>query len=417
MRMQLKDQIFLVLLAIPTLGAAQNIDTSSAVGPIEIDILSSYYAQDGIHSPVTGGRGTEKLSDLTSSVIVSIPVRNRTYSINMGSDYITSASTDNIDLDITSDSHWDTRVHGDFGVTKQLDKRKSYHVGTGFSVEYDVGSFNMSGGFAMESKSRNTSLDINAKWYNDTWLIYEPVELSKNLDENEVEPSGIDKRNSLNFSVSLAQIATRKMQFAVTSELIYQKGLLATPFHRVYFDDGYNADGLNERQTILSGKIRRREYLPRSRFKAPVSLRVHYSLGSGIILKSFYRHYRDDFGIIGNTIEFESALKPNKTIAFFPFYRFHTQTAAKYFAPFGEHSLDAVYYTSDYDLSALQSQLFGLGFRYEPLFGIGKKPGELEKASKINFKNVTGRFARYYRSDGLDAWIVSIGLSFRTGQN
>ena len=43
--------------------------TAKKNGPIEIDILSSYYSQDGIHSPVTGGRGTESLSDLTSGTI------------------------------------------------------------------------------------------------------------------------------------------------------------------------------------------------------------------------------------------------------------------------------------------------------------------------------------------------------------
>ncbi len=40
----------------------------------EIDFLSSYYNQDGKHAAVSGGLGSEKLSDLASSITVALPM-------------------------------------------------------------------------------------------------------------------------------------------------------------------------------------------------------------------------------------------------------------------------------------------------------------------------------------------------------
>ncbi len=51
-----------------------------------------------------------------------------------------------------------------------------------------------------------------------------------------------------------------------------------------------------------------------------------------------------------------------------PFYRYHTQTAADYFAPFKAHSVNETLYTSDYDLSALISHKIGLGVRIAPVY-------------------------------------------------
>ncbi len=40
----------------------------------EIAILSSYYSQDGDNSAVSGGLGSEELTDATAAIIVSIPL-------------------------------------------------------------------------------------------------------------------------------------------------------------------------------------------------------------------------------------------------------------------------------------------------------------------------------------------------------
>ena len=114
--------------------------TKPELKQIEIDLLGSYYDQDGNNSPVTGGRGTENLQDITNNIIISIPYGKNIYSINIGQDFITSASTDNMDTDVSSDSKKDVRTHGDIGVTRKISKRKSYHVGAGFSSDDSISS-------------------------------------------------------------------------------------------------------------------------------------------------------------------------------------------------------------------------------------------------------------------------------------
>lgn len=403
--------------------------TAKKLGPIEIDILSSYYSQDGEHSAVTGGRGTESLSDLTSTIIVNIPYGKNTYNINIGADNITSASTDNIDpnvssasedntnTEVSSASKNDMRIHGNFGVTHKLSKRKSYNVNAGFSTEYDVKSLNLGAGFSLESKNRNSSIDVNGKVYSDTWSLYEPVELSSNVEiddedgRSKVKPSGKENRTSYDLSVSFAQIMTRRLQVSLTGNVIYQNGLLSTPFHRVYFNDGVNTNQLNEIETILSTKTRKRELLPDSRLKTPVALRVHYSISGTFVVRSFYRYYTDDFGITANTVELELPIKVGNALTFYPFYRYHDQSASKYFAPFGAHLITDDFYTSDFDLSAFNSKQYGLGLEYAPLFGIGKNAKNADKG-RFKLKSINTRFANYDRSDGLNSYLVSFGLSF-----
>ena len=394
--------------------------TAKKLGPIEVDILASYYTQDGEHSPVTGGRGTEDLSDLTSTIIINIPYGKNTYNVNVGSDNITSASTDNIDTEVSSDSKKDTRVHGNFGITHKISKRKSYNINAGFSSEYDVQSFSLSAGFSLESKNRNSSFDVNAKVYSDTWSLYEPYDPSTYIQvvdedgemEIEIEPSGTDNRTSYDVSISFAQILTKKLQVSITADVIYQKGLLSTPFHRVYFNDGVNTAQLNEIKTILSTKTRRRELLPGSRLKTPVAMRLHYSISGTFVVRSFYRYYTDDFGVTAHTVELEVPVKVGNALTFYPFYRYHDQSASKYFAPFGEHLVTSEFYTSDYDLSAFDSKQYGLGLEYAPLFGVGKKAINADKGF-LKLKSINARLANYERSDGLSSYLLSFGLSFQ----
>ena len=42
----------------------------------EIDFLTSYYSQDGNNAAVSGGLGTEKLTDFAPTIIVSIPMND-----------------------------------------------------------------------------------------------------------------------------------------------------------------------------------------------------------------------------------------------------------------------------------------------------------------------------------------------------
>ena len=88
-----------------------------------------------------------------------------------------------------------------------------------------------------------------------------------------------------------------------------------------------------------------------------------------------------------------------------PFYRYHNQTGADDFKGFKQHTLNDTYYTSDYDLSAFNSNKYGIAIRYYPLMGITQLFGSTVKRLDL-------RVAFYDRSDGLNGYNISLGTSF-----
>jgi len=412
--MQLR-RAFLILFGIVPLGLVAQ-DRSwfkkGAFTENQVNILSSYYDQDGNHSPVTGGRGTEKLTDFTPTIIINVPLdSSKQVSVNFGIDFYSSASTDNID-DKSSASGKDSREHLDVSYTQRLPYRQeTFTVSGGLSTEYDVNSASFGGAWTKESKDGNREFSFNGKAYLDKWKIYSPEEFRiRGVGDGQQS----DNRRSYTFGLGYGQVLSKRLQLSLNTDFVYQQGMLSTPFHRVFFNDGVNVDGLTERELINSSKLRKVENLPDNRMKIPIGIRLNYYASDFLVLRSHYRYYWDDFGIIGNTFNLETPLKLSPFLSVIPFYRYHTQTASDYYKPFGEHVDGAdTYFTSDNDLAGLNSHKVGLGIRYSPVFGIGrfKLPG-FKDGTLINFKGIDVRYARYYRSDGLDASIISFDLSF-----
>ena len=94
--------IIFVILAVNQIVNAQVSDSSlvykkRVLEATEIDFLMSLYNQDGSHSPVNGGIGTEKLTDGTPTIILTIPLNaNDVLTIDAGISAYTSASSSNI---------------------------------------------------------------------------------------------------------------------------------------------------------------------------------------------------------------------------------------------------------------------------------------------------------------------------------
>jgi hypothetical protein len=82
-----------------------------------------------------------------------------------------------------------------------------------------------------------------------------------------------------------------------------------------------------------------------------------------------------------------------------PFYRYYNQKSVKYFASYGQHDVTEEFYTSDYDLSTLTSNMVGMGIRYAP-------PGGVMNISKLNAFEL--RYGHYDRSTGLTSNIISL---------
>ena len=362
---------------------------------IDLDILTSYYAQDGNNSPVTGGIGTEQLTDFTQKIILSVPLKESVkLDLDGGYDYYSSASTDNIDNIRSSDSQADMRVHGNIGLSYQLDDQQTIGFRLGGSGEYDYTSINGGMTYNWLSKSENTSFNASMQAFIDQWSVIFPAELRRRENRASVPT---DKRQSYNLALGFSQVLTARMQLSIQAEAIYMNGLLSTPFHRVYFQEQ---------------SIARIENLPGNRLKLPVGVRLNTYLADWLVARMYYRYYWDDWGMQGHTASLELPIKLNRFFSIAPFYRYHTQSAVAYFKPFKEHSVNDAFYTSDYDLSALTSHSYGVGVSYSPLDGIGKLPLPFKKRPAFIMKSVEFKYAHYDRSTGLKADIVSIGLGF-----
>ncbi|MFY0594635.1 DUF3570 domain-containing protein [Roseivirga sp.] len=172
---------------------------------------------------------------------------------------------------------------------------------------------------------------------------------------------------------------------------------MSTPFHRVYFSDEVDA---------------RVERLPFTRLKIRIGLRLNYYASDLVLLRAYYRFYWDDWGVKGHTMSIEAPIKLNRFFSVYPFYRFHTQSQANYFKPFGEHTTQVQYYTSDYDLAQLSSHQFGMGVRYSPAEGIGafRLPGKNNRL--LVLKELNLKYGHYTRTPGLASKIFSFGMNF-----
>ena len=74
------EKIFLIVAIVFNLAVyAQDKDTTAVfkkrvLENTEVDFLLSYYKQDGVHSAVGGGIGSEKLSDIATNIVVALPL-------------------------------------------------------------------------------------------------------------------------------------------------------------------------------------------------------------------------------------------------------------------------------------------------------------------------------------------------------
>ena len=360
---------------------------------IEANFLSSYYQQDGNNGAVTGGIGTEELTDFANTFTVNVPLDSiNSVSLYMGADFYTSASTDAINNNKSSASSQDLRGFGTLSYNrKNLKRGETYGIRAGFSAEYDYTSVSGGLSYTKEWNEGNSEISGIGQVFIDRWVTYFPKEL-----RNRVSVPTKD-RQSYNAQLIYSQVINQRLQASISGEMIYMNGLLSTPFHRVYFSD-------NNQHDI--------ERLPDTRLKIPLGIRLNYFPTDQLVIRSNYRFYTDDWGINAHSFNLETPIKVNQALTVTPFYRFHTQSAADYFAPYEVHSANAAFYTSDYDLSELSSHKVGMNVKISPVYGVLRKKSWFKNKEIFMLKYVELRGAYYTRSTDLNASIFSINLGF-----
>ena len=366
----------------------------------EANFVSSYYKQDGNISAVTGGIGTETLTDLSNSIEIKLKKydrrqRKHTFDFELGLDHYTSASSDKIDPStISSASSADLRIYPSINWTME-NETKGSTIGAGVSASSEFDYFSLGGNvnFAQKTKNKNGEFSVRLQAFLDRVKLILPIELRVNQGGGNGEEHDDDNyasalRNSYSAALSYSQIINQRLQVSFLADIIYQKGYLGLPFHRIYLAD--NMESV--------------ENLPGTRLKFPVGFRANYFAGDRVILRTFYRYYQDDWGLKAHTVNLETSIKFTPFVSVTPFYRYYTQQAADYFAPYKMHKTTEQYYTSNYDLSTFSSNFFGAGVRIVP-------PGNVFKIKHLNSLEV--RYGHYTKEIGMQSDIVSLHLGFK----
>lgn len=445
---------------------------------IEVDFLASYYDQDGSRSAVSGGIGSEKLTDVASNIVVAMPLNDDdVLTIDLGISAYSSASSSNINPFNSSGASGsgedgdDDRVAGSkaaatgpYGTPWQASSGASksdqlvsvvanyshssdsrnfiWNTDVSFSNEYDYTSIGFGGGIASLFNEKNTELSLKVNAYLDQWRPIYPTELHEYskygsnflnqgyfsgvsvLDQNGVStnnylPSAFQtinavNRNSFSASVGFSQVLTKKLQVSVFFDVLQQQGLLSSPYHRIYFADKANfyigqSEYISNYESISNAGVYKLaddiERLPDSRFKLPIGARLNYYINERFILRTYYRFYSDNWDIQSHTANFELPVKLSDKFTVFPMYRYYTQTASKYYAPYETHFSTEKFYTSDSDLATFDANQYGFGVNYTDIFTAGK-------IWKFGLKNIDFRFNHYKRSDNLSADIATIAFKF-----
>ncbi|MHA7844087.1 MAG: DUF3570 domain-containing protein [Winogradskyella sp.] len=398
----------------------------------EIDFLSSYYTQDGDNAAVSGGTGTEELTDATATFVVSIPLNaDDVLTIDAGVSAYTSASSSNVNpFDDGTASPFQASSGASSGdVWSNLtasyshssdDRNDIWSAKLSVSTEYDYFSLGFGGSYTKLFNEKNTEFSISANVYLDTWNAIYPIELrpfgesGNGINNSLFTQNNItgnqnysplftefkdESRNSYSVGFGLSQILHKNVQGSLSVDLVKQDGLLSTPFQRVYFSDV--ADSFIE-DFQLADAI---EQLPDSRFKVAIGGRLNWYLSESFTVRTFYRYYFDDWGINSHTASIEIPFKLSDKFTLYPSYRFYNQTAADYFYPYETALSSYEFYTSDYDLSKYSSNQFGFGISYTDIF---------TKAHiwKFGLKSVDLKYYKYDRNTTFSSSIVTAGIKF-----
>jgi hypothetical protein len=355
-----------------------------------IQVLYGQYMQDGEHSAITGGIGTENLQVYSPEFIYGMELDSlRSYSVDAGIDVITSASMDNIDFVKSSASRVSARAYMTLGYDQQFKKKPNNGIGARgyFSIESAYLSFGGAISFT------HNSLDLSKSFSTEFETFFDDLRWGRLNGERPLQlvyPSELRYkhwfqaylRQSYNLTASFQQTINSRMLLAIMPGISYQHGLLSTPYHRAYFTDGSE----------------RVENMPANRWKFPLGLQLNSFIGDRYILRTYYRFYWDDFGIFANTFNVDLGIRILPELTITPSARFYTQTAAFFFRPYQQLDTTMQYYSSDYDLSAFNA--FELAIEGNLAFIARGK-------HRIELNNVSLRYSFYKRTDGLFAHMIS----------
>lgn len=226
---KMKKLVLITIAIISSLGFAQQNTTAykkRVLETTEVDFLSSYYTQQGDNASVTGGIGTEKLTDVTPTIVITMPLNaDNVLTVDLGISAYTSASSSNLNPfdgssgasnrgygDDNDDDDFDNKTSNSkltsnpigspwvasSGASSQdvwtslnasythssNDRNTIWNANLSFAAEYDYTSIGFGGGFIKLFNEKNTEISVNTKVFFDTWNPEYPTELHSYFEVN-----------------------------------------------------------------------------------------------------------------------------------------------------------------------------------------------------------------------------------------
>jgi hypothetical protein len=366
-------------------------------GSIDVEFLFNYYDQDGDHSPVTGGIGTERLRVLTPVIVLSWRVdENWTLSLDTGVDDISSASIGNIQMELSSATipASNTRRFGTARVGRVFGPQ-TWGVSVGSGWEYDYRSTSYGLDWSVSWNQQSTSLAAAVRRFDDAIKLV-GIDGRGGQGDGILPTEGWGDRTTTDAIVSLSQTLGRRTAGSI--ELFYSaaKGWLSMPYHEVILEPSlpFYPDGK-----------RVAERLPDSRDRHAVGVRVNHAFRDGVVQRAAYRWYDDDWGVSSHTIELEThfRVRAAREMWVYPIVRFHEQNGSHWFGLPRTFTEEDAFYTADRDLSTMRLGKYGIGWT------MVNPPGStgLLGASRLELRG-----AYYDRDDGLSAFSTSLALGW-----
>lgn len=232
-----------------------------------------------------------------------------------------------------------------------------------YSEESDYRSIGVALNDSMDFNEKNTTVSLGVSHSFDHILPNEG-ELYHKTGDPILSPL---RKDNTDFLLGVAQLFGPATIGTANLTLGYADGFLNDPYKRVLFDNvPYNPgpDPANPYPYTVWPESR-----PAHKFRQVVFFSLqHYfdaALGAGEVT---YRFHHDDFGIIANTVSLRWNQKLGKHFILSPLFRFHTQTAARFYGTHfpGDPSDPSFpiptprYYSADYRLSALNTFTYGV---------------------------------------------------------
>lgn len=159
--------------------------------PVKLDLLLNYYEQEGEHSAVNGGVGSQGINLIAPQFVLNVPLKDSSdVGLTVGVDHYTSASLLDIDKYRTTASsgtsdvaHDETRTHFDlsYGIGDRKHNMK-HKLQVGASTEYDVKSWKFGYEISKRNPSKNRLISSNLLFTHDKWFLIYPGEFRSEID-------------------------------------------------------------------------------------------------------------------------------------------------------------------------------------------------------------------------------------------